>query len=185
MDYLKNKLVATENITTRLLTRSGARSQRDKESAKEASKDLTDILHNAERDWKNRGDQVIGHVVLSPPISVEDDGFTEDWAVTEVDTTKIDKSTFIGNVIDLGEEISIPDLTRWMSLNWSRSNWSSNLPSFQYPGNRLLRFLGTISDEDPDIVDHNGDAVTMVLKRGCTSGLTVGRLNRIRSFTRQ
>jgi hypothetical protein len=62
-------------------------------------------------------------------------------------------------------------------------------PSFNYSGNRLHRFFGFIPDEDmwkpnPNALDHENDPVIMVMKRGHASGLTVGRLNTIRSFTR-
>ena len=60
--------------------------------------------------------------------------------------------------------------------------------SFTYPGNRLLRFSGTASDEEmrspPGSRDQENDPVNLVLKNGNTSGLTVGRLNSIRSFVR-
>ena len=63
-----------------------------------------------------------------------------------------------------------------------------NPNSFTYPGNRLLRFSGTVSDEEmrspPGSRDQENDPVNLVLKNGNTSGLTVGRLNSIRSFVR-
>jgi len=64
----------------------------------------------------------------------------------------------------------------------------ANQSSFKYPGDRLLRFHGILSDEemrnpDPRNVDERNDP-TMVIKRGCTSGLTVGCLNNIRSVLR-
>ena len=64
-----------------------------------------------------------------------------------------------------------------------------NPNSFTYPGNRLLRFSGTVSDEEmrsppPGTRGQENDPVIMVLKNGNTSGLTVGRLNNIRSFVR-
>jgi hypothetical protein len=47
------------------------------------------------------------------------DRFTRDFAVIEVDTTKIDASNFIGNAIDLGTEISVKTLTAWMHPNYA------------------------------------------------------------------
>jgi hypothetical protein len=65
----------------------------------------------------------------------------------------------------------------------------ANPPSFDYPGNRLHEFSGFIPDEDmwklnSQTRDHDNDPIIMVMKRGHASGLTVGRLNTIRSFTR-
>ena len=62
-------------------------------------------------------------------------------------------------------------------------------PPFEYPGDGLLRFSGTIPDREmwkpsADTLDHNHDPCIMVIKRSYGSGLTVGRLNTIRSFTR-
>lgn len=66
----------------------------------------------------------------------------------------------------------------------------ANPTSFKYPTNRLLRFTGTVSDQEmfkpnPKNKDHDKDPVIMVLKNGNTSDLTVGRLNTIRAFVRE
>jgi len=124
--------------------------------------------------------RVIGHVVLSPPLgllSVGEDRFTRDFAVIEVDTKKIDASNFIGNAIDLGTEYSVEKLTAW-------------IPSFEFPGDRLLHFCGVLSTDqmrnpDPENVDSRGEPTTMVLKRGSATRLTVGCLNNIRSILRK
>ncbi|KAF8337997.1 uncharacterized protein EI90DRAFT_3041264, partial [Cantharellus anzutake] len=146
---------------------------------------LEKFLADVSGEWKNRKNRVLGHVVLSPPIglNVGEEGFMEDWAVIEIDDSKVDFSNFVGNVIDLGTIIPIDEFTAWMSPH------PTNPPSFKYPGNRLLKFYGTISDEEmwklgPKTVDHHNDPSIMVIKRGYGSGLTVGRLNTIRSFTR-
>ena len=65
----------------------------------------------------------------------------------------------------------------------------TNPSSFKYPGNRLLKFSGTVSDREmwklsPRTLDHENDPCIMVIKRGNASDLTVGCLNTIRSFTR-
>ncbi|KAK7448145.1 hypothetical protein VKT23_013904 [Stygiomarasmius scandens] len=100
----------------------------------------------------------------------------QDWALIEA--SKIDSTNFVGNAIDLGTTIAVEELTAWMYPS-----------SFKYPGNRLLKLKGTISDEEmwkpsPRTFDHNNDPCITVIKRGHGSGLTVGRLNTIRSFTR-
>ncbi|KIM24675.1 hypothetical protein M408DRAFT_26796 [Serendipita vermifera MAFF 305830] len=65
----------------------------------------------------------------------------------------------------------------------------ANPSSFEYPYNRLLQISGTLSDVEmwklgPKTLDNDNDPCIMVIKRGNASGLTVGRLNTIRSFTR-
>ena len=94
----------------------------------------------------------------------------------------IAKLNFVGNVIDLGS-VAIDELMAWMYPH------PANPSSFKYPANRLLRFLGVVSDEEmfkpnPRTQDHDHDPVIMVMKNGNTSNVTVGRLNSIRAFVR-
>ena len=65
----------------------------------------------------------------------------------------------------------------------------ANQPTFKYPGDRLLQFRGILSNDEmrkpnPKKVDERGDPTIMVFKRGCTTGLTIGCLNNIRSIKR-
>ena len=95
----------------------------------------------------------------------------------------IARLNFIGNAIDLGS-VGVDELTAWMYPR------PADPGSFKYPGDRLLRFSGTVSDQemfraDPRNKDHDNDPVIMVLKNGNASNLTVGRLNTIRAFIRE
>ncbi|KAG8816620.1 hypothetical protein FRC19_011909 [Serendipita sp. 401] len=159
------------------------------EEAKEAIGALEEFLTNVLRDWEKRENRVLGHVVLSPPISlgVGEEGFTEDWAVIEIDSSKVDLTNFVGNAIELGTTIPVYNFMVQMS--------PINPHLFNYLGDHLLQFDGTISDEEmwkpsPKTHDHDhdndndNDPCIMVIKRGSASDLTVGRLNTIRSFTR-
>ena len=147
---------------------------------------LKQFLADVKRDWEEPEKRIIGHVVLSPPLilSAGKEGFTQDLAVIEVDTTKIDATNFIGNVIDLGTETPVETLTAWMHPH------PANQPSFKYPPNRLLQFRGTLSNYEmrnpsPKNVDDRGDPTIMVFKRGCSSELTIGCVNNIRSVLRK
>ena len=129
-------------------------------------------LHN----WKDERNRIIGHVTLSPPIcfGCGDEGFTDDWAAVEVYPSMIGKLNFVENVIDLGS-IAVDELTAWIDPRQS---------SFNYPGSRLLRFSGLVSDEEmfkPTNWDHGN---IMVMKNGSASDLTIGRLNTVRAFVR-
>ena len=153
---------------------------------KEAITELEQLLANVKRDWTDQKNRIIGHVILSPPLSlsVGEGRFTQDFAVIEVDTTKIDASNFIGNAIDLGTEYSVETLTTWMHPH------IANQPSFEFPGDRILEFHDTLTIDqmhspDPKKVDSRGERTIMVLKRGATTGLTVGCLNNIRSILRK
>ncbi|KAH8119864.1 hypothetical protein DFH11DRAFT_1556979 [Phellopilus nigrolimitatus] len=158
--------------------------QTEMEQAEKAISAFKKLRADVLRDWKDEGSRVIGHVVLSPPFTLNfgTDGYTEDWAVFEIHSTMIARLNFIGNAIDLGS-VGVDVLTSWMYPD------SANPHSFDYPGNRLLRFSGTVSDEEmrrppSHTQDQDKDAVIMVLKNGNTSGLTVGRLNNVRSVVR-
>ncbi|GBE77162.1 hypothetical protein SCP_0100340 [Sparassis crispa] len=146
---------------------------------------LEKFLADDSRDWKKRENCVLGYIILSPPIGldVREEGFMEDWAVIEIDDSKVDLTNFIRNVIDLSTTTPVDKLTAWMIPH------PANPPSFEYPGSHLLELYGTISDEEmwkpsPKTLDHDNDPCIMVIKRGYASDLTVGCLNAIRSFTR-
>ncbi len=153
--------------------------------ASEAIGALETLLANVSRDWTQRENRFLGHVVLSPPIgfNVGEEGFMEDWAVVEIDDAKVDSTNFVGNVIDPGTTVPMNEFIDRMYQH------PSNPHSFNYPGNRLLKFYNTIPDEETwkpseGVVDHNNDPCIMVMKRGYASDLTIGCLNSIRSFTR-
>jgi hypothetical protein len=68
----------------------------------EAIKVLEEFHDQVKREWR-LSQRVLGHIVRSPPItfSAGTEGFTEDYAVIELDSSKI-KEHFKGNAIDLG-----------------------------------------------------------------------------------
>ena len=155
------------------------------EEAERAIIAFKEFLADVIRDWKDEKNRIIGHVTLSPPISFNYNnyGFTDDWAVIQIYPSMISKLNFIGNAIDLGS-VEADKLTAWMCPQ------PANMSSFKYPGDRLLRFSGTVSDQemfrlDPRNEVHDNDPDIMVLKNGNTSNLTVGRLNTIRAFIRE
>ncbi|KAK7030280.1 hypothetical protein VNI00_014297 [Paramarasmius palmivorus] len=146
--------------------------QRDLDEANEAIEELSKFYKNTLCDWTVLGNRVLGHVILSPPISVSSEGYTEDWAIIEVNTSKIDADNFDGNIIDLGTRIAAGVMIKMMGH------------SFCYPYDRLLRLEGTIPDEEMRCHENN-EPCLMVLKRGNATGLTIGRANNIISYTRQ
>ncbi|KAL4071585.1 hypothetical protein V8B97DRAFT_2042554 [Scleroderma yunnanense] len=155
------------------------------EKARKAIKALEMLLVDVSRDWKEQENCVLGHVILSPPIGfgVGEEGFREDWAVVKIDASKVNATNFVGNVIDLSTALPVDKLTFWMCPH------PANPSSLIYPGNRLLTFYDTIPDEEmwkpsPRTHNHDNKSCIMVIKCGYASGLTIGHLNTIRSFTR-
>ena len=184
-DWFERRLERTKQMDEEHAKKERKHVLRELEETTEAISAISEFYTNVSKDWRKREDRILGHVVLSPPISfsVGEEGFTEDWAVIEVDDSKLNLTNFVGNVIDLGITIPIYDFITWMSPH------PTNPPSFDYPHDRLLKLSGTISDEEiwkPSLkaLDHDNDPCIMVIKCGNTTGLTIGRLNTIRSFTK-
>lgn len=72
----------------------------DANKAIEALKEFHDEVNT---EWRCPPKRVLGHIAYSPPLTLGagTEGFTEDYAVVELDKAKFQKA-FQGNVIDLG-----------------------------------------------------------------------------------
>ncbi|KAJ8080271.1 hypothetical protein PM082_017101 [Marasmius tenuissimus] len=105
-----------------------------------------EALHNdLTKSWKASENRVIGHVLYAPSVAfgVGDLGFTEDFAIVQVNHSKLNASNFLGNVIDLGTGIDPQRLSRLIHP------FVSNGQNFKYPiKDGLLRLRGTITTND-------------------------------------
>ena len=133
-----------------------------------------DFEKEVETKWVKPKDRVLGFRLLSPPVvaGATPQGYTEDWAVIELDLEKFDLANFVGNAIDLGGNCDLCLLTRMMNPH------PRNPPTFKYPLDCLLRFRGKISlneTRNPTLLGGSGEPGIMVIKRGGTTGLTTGR----------
>jgi hypothetical protein len=56
------------------------------------------------RFWTLETECIVGHILYAPPIAVGSGNkwFIEDWALIELDCTKFNWNTFLGNVINIG-----------------------------------------------------------------------------------
>ena len=147
------------------------------DKAKEAMKEHPLYCREVLEYWGPAEERVLGHVLYAPPIGVgaTADQHTEDFAVIALEPCKIDAQNFKGNVIDLGSKLRIGDFYDRLNVN------------FMYPLDRLLPLQGTILTAElrrPSIVDQNGEPCLMVLKRGNSTDLTIGRGNNVFSFVR-
>ncbi|KDQ64793.1 hypothetical protein JAAARDRAFT_238133 [Jaapia argillacea MUCL 33604] len=145
-----------------------------------AIKTLNKFYEDVSTRWAIPDERVLGHVIYSPPVEmgVGTAQDTMDFAVIDIDLSKIDASNFEGNVIDLGTKFHPVVFTRMMYSNLQ------NAHTFEYPEDRFLRLRDTIPDEDmcrPPTLDQNCEPCLMVVKQGNTTSLTVGRANNIRS----
>ena len=69
-----------------------------------AIKAINQFYDDITKYWCEEDQRVLGHIAYSPPITVGTgaEGYTEDWALIELDRNKIDWNTSKGNVIDIG-----------------------------------------------------------------------------------
>jgi hypothetical protein len=153
------------------------------DNTKKAIDRLNDFYKDVSTQWATEDSRVLGHVILSPPIGIDigDKGYTEDWAIIEIDASKINASNFSGNAIDLSTDTSMDKFAEMMHPN------HQNVHSFTYPKGHLLRLRGTIPEEKkrhPTSLGQNDEPCIIVIKRGNTTGLTVGRATNTYSFTR-
>jgi hypothetical protein len=152
--------------------------------ARKAIEELDVLYRDILTHWTTPETRILGHIILSPPISVgvgSSGSYTEDWAVIEVDTSKVDTSNFGGNAIDLGTRIPFVKFIRMVCPN------RQDTYPYNYPLDRLLRVKDIMPDEEMrhlTALDEDNDPCLMAIKRGNTTGLTVGRANNIFSYAR-
>ena len=71
--------------------------------ANEAIPALDKFHDEVMKQWRRPSQRVLGHIIHSPPITLGagTEGFTEDYAIIELDSSKIEKA-LRGNAIDIG-----------------------------------------------------------------------------------
>ncbi|KAI1788973.1 hypothetical protein LXA43DRAFT_1096856, partial [Ganoderma leucocontextum] len=153
------------------------------DEANEAIEALEKFHDEVQKKWSQPSQRVLGHIVRSPPITpgAGTEGFTEDYAVVELDSSKIEKA-FKGNVIDLGTKIPPDEFTLKMYPLTDATT------TFKYPDDRLLQLQGLISEDlmcNPDMLDKDAESSLLVIKNGNTTGVTIGRATGIFSYVRE
>ncbi|RPA93384.1 hypothetical protein L873DRAFT_1815937 [Choiromyces venosus 120613-1] len=151
--------------------------------AKDAIVAFEKLYDDVVKDWSKIENRVLGFVIFSPPIEISDgpNKYTQDYALVKVDSSKIDAASFTANAIDLGTQIALEEFTRLMYPHHTNSH------TFKYPTDRLFKVKGMVPDKEmrhPTIMDENDEPCLLVMKRGNTTGLTLGRANDILSFVR-
>jgi hypothetical protein len=183
VDYNERRITWAEGNDDPAVNELLHQAQVELNESREAVEQLNTFYQDVSKRWATPESRILGHVILSPPINVGvgDECYSEDWAIIEVDASKVDVGNFSGNAIDLGTCISVPEFIRMMCLN------PNDADSFMYPCNRILTLEGIIPDEDlrhPTALDENINPCLMVIKRGKTTGLTIGRANDVFSYAR-
>jgi len=186
----QNFLIRYQNDRLNQSKRGGAFAETMREDArnelKKAEREiegLTTFRKELLAHWSTGESRILGHVIFSPPIvlSARPNEYTQDVAVIEIDTSKIDPGSFGGNVLDVGTKYSPGVLTAMMCPN------PKNTHSFVFPYDRLLSLRGTIPDTEvrkPTMYDENDKSCIIVIKSARGTDVTVGRANNIFSYTR-
>ncbi|KAH9047194.1 hypothetical protein EDB84DRAFT_524333 [Lactarius hengduanensis] len=153
---------------------------RDDEKAKEKRKDaqreldkaeanvvtLTALHHEVSTHWATEESRILGHVIFSPPSPsvLAPSSIPKMWPSSRLTPPRLIQAAFRGTPLTL------------------------NAHNFDYPIDHRLHLRGTITDNEmrrPIMYDRNDKPCIIVLKRGKTSGLTVGCANNVFSYTRK
>ena len=133
-------------------------------------------------DWNRPEMRILGNVVYSPPYAYGSgkDKYTQDFALIEIDQSKINSTNFMGNVIDLGNKIPLVEFVEKMYPNIP----NADLFESWYPLDGLLRVKDIIPESEiRGLTSFNeNENCLMVIKHGNTSGLTIGRACGLRSI---
>ncbi|KAH9953289.1 hypothetical protein BGW80DRAFT_1476906 [Lactifluus volemus] len=142
----------------------------EKSRAEERKLHLTEFLKEIVPQWSSTKSRILGNVKFSPRIVVgagnPEQQFTQDIAVFEVETSKINPADFAGNFIDLGEKYSLSECIR---LRGKMNPDPTSSLKFTSPINPVFNLSGTISIEEmrkPTTFDQDGRACITVMKRG-------------------
>ncbi|CUS13210.1 unnamed protein product [Tuber aestivum] len=176
-------LRGSEGIDSGPATRNLASQEALLQEATEAIVAMKILYKNVVKSWDTIENRIIGHLWFSPPLryGAGSAGYTQDYAVIELDKSKINNATFTGNAIDLGTQMTSVEFTRLMFPN------PTGRHNFKYPLNRLFPVRGMVPDDEmrrPPMVDHEGNPCLIVMKRGISTGLTIGRATNLVSYTR-
>ncbi|TFK81505.1 hypothetical protein K466DRAFT_502009 [Polyporus arcularius HHB13444] len=149
-----------------------------------ASKALGKLHDEVINDWADDSRRVLGHVICSPPVTLGagSEGYTEDYAVVELDSSKIDKHVFRGNAIEFGTTLSSP------AQILTRLHADTRTVCSVSPCDRLYKLHGHLREEDmhrPNLFNGKGEECLMVVKSGSGSGVTVGSATGIFSYVRE
>ncbi|KAJ7092352.1 hypothetical protein B0H15DRAFT_1021089 [Mycena belliarum] len=141
---------------------------------------LDDFLRLAKSSRAEIDNRAVGWLDYAPCIQndVDTRRYTWDGAVFELDKARWEQQ-FQGNHVYLGGKFSFDDITKFFSPS------NTNLPSFKYPLDHLLRLQGFVEPEDmkkPYFFDELGNRCSIVAKQGQTTDLTFGRFSEFEAY---
>lgn len=105
--YLERRIAKVKDMTGNAAEKERKKAGDELADVKEAMEAFNTFYEDVSTRWASPDKRMLGHIIYSPPIEL---GFgtrqyTQDFAVIEIDLSKIDATDFEGNVIDLGTKI--------------------------------------------------------------------------------
>ncbi|KAJ3825589.1 hypothetical protein F5880DRAFT_1610980 [Lentinula raphanica] len=179
--------IAFENSSIALYEELGDKNGESKEDmlvlaqrSKQNKRMANDLHSTITKHWTDVKARVIGRVDCAPPVGVHG-GFTEDWALIELENDKFNLTTFKGNQVYVDKKSSPAEYAEMMYPN------VKDRANFTYPKNDLLQAYGVVPADEirkPQHLDRNGNKCMFVVKNGLATGTTFGRCTGMESFTR-
>ncbi|KAF5346983.1 hypothetical protein D9758_010100 [Tetrapyrgos nigripes] len=157
-------------------------------TAEQTIKNVKKVQEEVTKNWMTPTQRILGYILHAPPIGVNvgPNHFTQDWALVDIDRDKVNWSTFPGNQIYLGHEISPSDFV--LKMHPHSEGQSSFHPSFHHLARGVLQIKGIVKDDEirkPKQLDVNGEKCLFVVKNGMGTGVTYGRATGMESFVRE
>ncbi|KAG8817317.1 hypothetical protein FRC19_011436 [Serendipita sp. 401] len=153
------------------------------EKARENISEINKLHNKILKQWTIPEQRVIGEAVHVEPIGVNvaPHGFTRGWALIKLYNEKFDWTTFKGNEVYIGGNLS--------SLDYGKVLFPQpeDQADYEYPEDGLLQAFGVIQADEihnPKQLDTNGEQCLLVIKNGLRTGTTIGRVTGMESFTR-
>ncbi|KAG8772646.1 hypothetical protein FRC20_001443 [Serendipita sp. 405] len=153
------------------------------EKARENISEINKFHNEIVKQWTIPDQRIIGEVVHVEPIGVNvaPHGFTRDWALIKLYNEKFDWTTFKGNKVYIGGNLSSLDYGKIMFPQ------PEDQADYEYPEDGLLQAFGVVQADEirnPKQLDTNGEQCLLVIKNGLTTRTTIGRVTGMESFTR-
>ncbi|KAF8992681.1 hypothetical protein BDQ17DRAFT_1253699 [Cyathus striatus] len=147
-------------------------------------KKLEEFQSNVIQDWIQEKNFIIGHVLYAPPIRANEGPKrnSEDWALIDLDRSKINWPKFRGNVIDTGTFHFQSKMTTKEFVSLMRPH------KYKYPQDHLFSIQGVVPEDEltrPKNRDKAGQPYIKLIKNGRRTKTTVGYGNGIKSFVRE
>ncbi|TFY58859.1 hypothetical protein EVG20_g7997 [Dentipellis fragilis] len=183
MTKAKKRIRSTEGLDDPMCIEERMDAEHDLRKAETVFKALKALRHEIATQWGTKETRVIGELAWAPPIafSTEPGQYTLDLAIIKIDADKLDATNYHGNSIGLGTKYTPSQFLDKIDLH----------PAYPAPLEFPINHIVTLQDQVPEsalakppMLDANYTRCMPVFKNGAKTGTTIGRANRVSSYTR-